>query len=98
MPTLAQIQQTAPAAAAALSKSITHKSAKKASRRISLARVAVRNGKRVLIVRVMSTHRTERIKIRVGKHTYRRTVATNHRVKVTNVTLPAKAKVSVTLG
>ena len=97
-PTLAQIQQTAPAAARVLSKSVTHKSAKKQSRRISIARVALRQGKRVLIVRVMSTRRTERIKIRVGKHTYRRTVATNHRVRITDVTLPGSGTVKVTLG
>ncbi len=97
-PTVAQIQQTAPAAAAVLSQSVTHKSAKKLSRRISIARIAVRQGKRVLMVRVASTHRTERIKIRVGKHTYRRTVRTNHLVKVTNVALGSVKSVQVTLG
>ncbi len=94
---LAQIQQTAPAAAAVLSKSVKHKSAKSA-RRISIARVSLRKGKRVLVVRVMSPRRTERINIRIGKRTYRRTVATNHRVKVANLTLPRTGTVKVSLG
>ena len=96
-PSASQIN-TQGAAAGVLSQAVKHKSAKKKARRISVAHIALRGGKRVLLVRVISTHKTEWIKIKVGKRTYRRHVRTNHLVKVANVTLPKAGSVKVTLG
>jgi hypothetical protein len=97
-PTLAQVQATAPAAARVLAKSVRHTTLKAQARRITVARIFRLNGKRVLMVRVVSDRQTERIRIRIGKQTYMRTVRLNRLVKVVNVTVPSSGKVSVTLG
>lgn len=97
-PTVAQLKATAPAAARVLSQSLRHKKAKVSSRRITVARISRLNGKRVLTVRIVSTRRTERIRIRIGKQTYVRTVRLHHLVKVVNVTVPSSGTVTVTLG
>lgn len=97
-PTIAQLQATAPAAAGVLAQSVRHKAAKRASRRIAIARIARINGKRILMVRVVSNRRFERIRIRVGRQTYVRTVRLTRLVKVVYVTVPSAGTVTVTLG
>jgi hypothetical protein len=77
---------------------VTRHTAKRASRRIQLARIARVKGQRVLMVRVVSTRRSERIKVRIGNRTYRRTVRSNHLVQVASLALPDAGKVTVTLG
>ncbi len=95
-PTAAQIQATAPSAASHLKKAV--KKAKASKRRISVARISMRHGKRVLSLRVNSRRSRETVKIRVGhKKALRRRVDTNRMVTISGLTLDKGASVSVTL-
>ncbi len=95
-PSLAQIQDTAPAKAATLSKSVKRKA--RSTRRISLTQVRFVKGRLVLMVRVLSKNKSERIRIRIGKRSVLRRVRSNHLVRVANVTLPSSGDVRVSLG
>ena len=94
-PSQAQILLTAPEAAKKLAPAL--KKAKKAKRRLAIARISIRGGKRVLVVRVNSPRRSEKIRVRAGKVRARRSVATNRLVTINDVALPAGSKVVVSL-
>jgi hypothetical protein len=95
-PTLQQIQQTAPAAASSLAPKVKTKA--KSKRRIAVARVKLRKGKRVLSLRVNSSRRAETVKIRVGrKKAVKRRVVTNRVVTVSGLALTEGVTVTVTL-
>jgi hypothetical protein len=84
--------------AAKLKKSVKKaKKAKKAKRHLAVSRVILKKGKRCLVIRVNSPRKSERIKVRSGKLRANRSVATNRLVTVKDLTIPAGAKVTVSL-
>jgi len=95
-PTVAEIQATAGAQAASLLPAI--KKAKPSSRRITVRRVTLRKGKYALTIRVNSARKSETVKIRVGKRTVKRRVATNRLVTLNGLAIPKGVNVSVTLA
>lgn len=96
-PTSEQIRQTAPAAAKALLPKVKAKA--KAKRRVAVARVSRRNGRRVLALRVNSTRRAETVRIRVGhRRALKRRVATNRTVTISDLALREGVTVTVTLA
>ena len=96
-PTAAQVLATAPGAASHLTKSL--KKAKAIKRRISVARIRLQRGKRVLSLRVNSARASETVKIRVtGRRAVRRKVATNRMVTIRGLVLDKGVSVSVTLA
>ena len=95
-PTAEQVRQTAGTQAASLLPAV--RKAKATKRRISVARIRVRNGRRVLSLRVNSARASETVKIRVGrKRALRRRVATNRLVTISGLTIGKGVNVSVTL-
>ena len=68
-------------------------------RRISVARIRLQHGKRVLALRVNSARASETVKIRVtGRRAVRRKVATNRMVTIRGLVLDKGVSVSVTLA
>ncbi|MCD6726511.1 MAG: hypothetical protein LT070_04650 [Solirubrobacteraceae bacterium] len=97
-PTPAQIVATAGAKSGAALIGATTK-AKPRARHLAVARLSrTSGGKRVLVVRVTSPRRTERISVRARKLRAKRTVRTNRLVRVKHLKLPAKGKVTVRLA
>ena len=93
-PSAAQLAETAGAPAAShLKRSL--KKTKQATRRVAVARISLRQGKHVLFVRVRSSRKHERIMVRLGKQSLRRTIATNHLVRIADV--PEGVVVTVTI-
>jgi hypothetical protein len=96
-PSYNQILATAgPKAAAKLAPSV--KKAKKAKRKVAIARVHTKGGKRFLVVRVNSPRKSEHIRVRTGKKSVKRAVKTNRIVTVKDLAIPAGQKVIVSLA
>lgn len=95
-PSAAQIVQTAGPQAASLLASA--KKAKPKARRITVRRVTLRKGKYALTIRVNSPRRSETVRIRVGKRSIKRRVATNRLVTLKGLPISKGVNVSVSLS